>query len=137
MFVGLTSRNLKQEIATEIPIVVLAEASWSKSCRKMKGILERIEEEYIKKRNQEVKFAILNVDREYKIAERWGVRRGFKVRVPALIFIKDGIMVERVYKSITKDDLSMKMAQFVSQKPGDGITDTKYSSEFKLTTLGI
>jgi len=135
MFVVLTKRNLKEETATKVPIIVLAGASWNKDCRKMRGILEEIEEEYKGRRNQKVKFATLNVDQERKIAESWGIVHGFKLRIPALIFIKDGMMVERIYKSMTKDDLLMKMAQFVS--PGDERTDTAYSSEFKLTNLGI
>ena len=84
----LTEENFQEEVL-EYPGPVLVEfrARWYGSCQIVDPIMIRLAAEYKGK----IKFAILDVDRNRKIAEEYAVWK-----LPTLIFFKNGRVVDHV-----------------------------------------
>ncbi|MFI5243607.1 MAG: thioredoxin [Gemmatimonadales bacterium] len=77
-------------------------ATWCGPCRMIAPILDQLAVEYQGK----VRVAKLDVDSNQKTAMRFNVRS-----IPALLFFKDGKLVDQVIGAVPKAALSAKFAQ--------------------------
>ena len=77
-------------------------ATWCGPCRMIAPILDQLAEEYKGK----VRVAKLDVDSNQKTTMRFNVRS-----IPALLFFKDGKLVDQVIGAVPKTALAAKFAQ--------------------------
>ncbi|MBM4194836.1 MAG: thioredoxin [Gemmatimonadetes bacterium] len=77
-------------------------AAWCQPCRMIAPILDQLSVEYAGK----VRVAKLDVDSNQKTTMRFNVRS-----IPALLFFKDGKLVDQVIGAVPKAALAAKFAQ--------------------------
>jgi len=77
-------------------------ATWCGPCRMIAPILDQLAEEYMGK----VRVAKLDVDSNQKTTTRFNVRS-----IPAMLFFKDGKLVDQVIGAVPKTALAAKFAQ--------------------------
>ncbi|MCX5755860.1 MAG: thioredoxin [Gemmatimonadetes bacterium] len=77
-------------------------ATWCGPCRMIAPILDQLAEEYTGK----VRVAKLDVDSNQKTTTRFNVRS-----IPAMLFFKDGKLVDQVIGAVPKTALAAKFAQ--------------------------
>ena len=77
-------------------------ATWCGPCRMIAPILDQLADEYQGK----VRVAKLDVDANQRTAMRFNVRS-----IPALLFFKDGKLVDQVIGAVPKTALAAKFAQ--------------------------
>lgn len=81
----LTAQDFDQSVASGFTVVDFW-ATWCGPCKRMHGILDAVASQFAEK----VKFFKLNIDEFPDIAGRWQI-----MSIPTLIFLKDGVEVER------------------------------------------
>jgi thioredoxin 1 len=101
--VAVTDSNFEQEVeqASGLTIVDFW-ATWCGPCRMIAPILDQLATEY----DGKVRVAKLDVDSNQKTTMRFNVRS-----IPAMLFFKDGKLVDQVIGAVPKAALAAKFAQ--------------------------
>lgn len=101
--ITLTDDNFAKEVLeSSVPVLVDFWAVWCGPCRMVAPILDQLAEEYQGK----VRVAKLDVDSNQKTTMRFNVRS-----IPAMLFFKDGKLVDQVIGAVPKTALAAKFAQ--------------------------
>ena len=100
---AVTDANFEQEVEQNGGLTVVDFwATWCGPCRMIAPILDQLAEVYKGK----VRVAKLDVDSNQKTTMRFNVRS-----IPALLFFKDGKLVDQVIGAVPKTALAAKFAQ--------------------------
>lgn len=84
-------------------------AEWCGPCKVMTPTIESLMEQYnVEGSNVEVKKS--NVDQESELASKYSVRS-----IPTLVFLKDGVEADRVVGIQSKEALSTKIAELMTE----------------------
>lgn len=99
MAVNVTNDNVKEFMATELPIVLDFSATWCGPCKQLAPIIEELSNEY------EGRIAVGKCDIEEAddLTAEYGIRN-----VPTVIFIKNGQIVDKFVGSKSKGDVQAK-----------------------------
>ena len=99
MAVNVTNDNVKEFMATELPIVLDFSATWCGPCKQLAPIIEELSNEY------EGRIAVGKCDIEEAddLTAEYGIRN-----VPTVIFIKNGQVVDKFVGSKSKGDVQAK-----------------------------
>jgi thioredoxin 1 len=98
--VAVTDQNFESEIEKQAGLsVVDFWAAWCGPCRMIAPIIDQLAVEYSGK----AKVAKLDVDENFKTAARFNVRS-----IPAVLFFKDGKLVDQVIGAVPKAALEQK-----------------------------
>lgn len=99
MAVNVTNDNVKEFMATELPIVLDFSATWCGPCKQLAPIIDELSQEY------EGRIAVGKCDIEEAddLTAEYGIRN-----VPTVIFIKNGQIVDKFVGSKSKGDVQAK-----------------------------
>jgi len=128
MSINLTKSNYQIEIVeSKLPIIIKASANWCGPCRQLDPVFHEIESEY----QDKIKFVELNIERARDLAIKFGIRN-----IPALIFIKDGMVLGKKLGAVNKNTFLVFIDQFFSIKK-DSFSEARPSSDFEMTDLEL
>jgi len=97
------TKDFEEEVLNaKEPVLVDFYATWCPPCKMLSPILEELAEEF----KDKIKFVKVDVDEEYSLAERYGIRG-----VPTLMLFKDGIVKDVVVGLIPKGALKTRVKQ--------------------------
>lgn len=91
--IKFTDENIEEYFSQEKLVVIDFWATWCAHCQRLTPVIETLAEEY----EGEVLIGKYNVDNEEKLVEKFGIRN-----IPALLFIKNGEVIDRLASEITK-----------------------------------
>lgn len=98
-----TDANFKKEVLTSgQPVLVDFWAEWCGPCKMIAPAIEELAKEYAGK----IKIGKLDVDQNPKSATEYGV-----MSIPALIFFKDGKVMDQVVGAMNKPGLKKKIEE--------------------------
>ena len=110
--IELTSLNFRQLVLkSHKPVLVEFTADWCGSCHILAPMIEMVMRQFAPK----VKFGRINYDRNWDLANQYGVNK-----LPALILFKDGKAVDYILETTTKSHLTAKLTSIA-----DFRTDTE------------
>jgi thioredoxin 1 len=105
MPITITKENVEQEIgSSSLPVVLDVYATWCGPCQQMTPIFDELEKEM----GDKVKFAKLNVDEARELSIQYGV-----TSVPTFVFIKNNEIKHKETGYMNKDDLKVKIEEFI------------------------
>jgi thioredoxin 1 len=96
----LNDSNFKEEIKSDLPVVVDFFAEWCGPCKMLAPVFEELSNEY----QDRVKFAKVNIDSASTTAQQYNV-----MSIPTIIIFKDGRNVDQTVGFIGKDSLKEKI----------------------------
>jgi thioredoxin 1 len=98
-----TDANFKKEVLeSSLPVLVDFWAVWCGPCKMIAPILEELVKEYAHK----IKIGKVDVDGNSKTATHYGI-----MSIPALIFFKNGKVMDQVTGAVSKADLKKKIEE--------------------------
>jgi thioredoxin 1 len=101
--VAVSDTDFEQEIEKHQGLAVVDFwATWCAPCRMIAPLLDQLAREYVGK----AKVAKLDVDSNQRTAVRFNVRS-----IPAILFFKDGKLVDQVIGAVPKPHLEQKFKQ--------------------------
>jgi thioredoxin 1 len=92
-------------INKKMPILLDFYADWCGPCQSLLPTVEKLSIEY----NGKIEIQKVNVDQYPELANKYRVKS-----IPALYFIKDGVMIDRVIGLVTEAKLREKLDLFVA-----------------------
>ena len=106
MIISVTKHNFAQEIEQSTkPVVIDVFATWCGPCQHMMPVFEELAQEL----GNRYTFAKLNVDESREIAIDFSI-----TQVPTFLFIKDGKAVGRELGYMNKEDLRLKIEEYLN-----------------------
>ena len=101
MALEVNNDNLEEVLAEKSLTVLQFSAEWCGPCKMLTPIMLKLSEENTEK---DVTIGKVNVDASSEIGVKYGVRN-----IPTLVFLKDGVEVDRTVGVQTKDSLQTKI----------------------------
>jgi thioredoxin 1 len=98
-YIDLTDENFDSTIAEGVSMVDFW-APWCGPCRMIAPVVEELAEEY----EGRAKICKVNTDEQQDIAVKYGIRS-----IPAILFFKDGEMVDQMVGAASKDAFAEKL----------------------------
>ena len=103
--VQISDGTFEEEVLkSDVPVVVDFWAPWCGPCKMISPILEDFAEEY----DGKLKIAKLDVDQNPKISSQYKI-----MSIPALLFFKDGELVEQVIGALPKAQLQTYLSKIL------------------------
>ncbi|MFA5144405.1 MAG: thioredoxin [Candidatus Omnitrophota bacterium] len=103
--VHFTDSNFKKEVLeSRLPVLVDFWASWCLPCKMISPIIEEMASEY----KDKIKIGKIDIDSNAKIATDYGI-----MSIPALLFFKDGKVMDQIVGALSKADLRKKIAEYL------------------------
>ena len=100
---AITGKTFKKEVEDyQLPVLVDFWAPHCNPCKQLIPIIEEIAEEYA----GVIKVVSLNLDSDFKLAQRFGVSS-----IPTLLIFKDGQVVERLVGTRSKVDIENRLGK--------------------------
>ena len=110
--IALNSLNFHELVRkSRQPVLVEFTADWCGSCHITAPMIEKVMRQFAPK----VRFGRINYDRNWDLANRYGVNQ-----LPALLLFKNGKLVDYILGTATKTDLTARLTSV-----SDFRTDTK------------
>uniref|UniRef100_A0A7C6A8Y1 Thioredoxin n=1 Tax=candidate division WOR-3 bacterium TaxID=2052148 RepID=A0A7C6A8Y1_UNCW3 len=108
MSIELTQKNFKTEIL-DAPVLSIVDfwAPWCMPCRMIAPVLEEIAKDYADK----IKVGKVNVDNETALAAEYSI-----MSIPALLFFKDGKVVDQIIGAVPKEHIEEKLKSLGVEK---------------------
>ncbi len=101
MAIEITETNFKQEVLdSPIPVLIDFWATWCMPCQMIAPVVETIGQEYTGK----LKVGKIDVDKQGELAAKYSV-----MSIPALLFFKNGQVVDSVIGAVPKEYLVDKI----------------------------
>ena len=97
----ITKDQFLKDIKGKTPVLIDFYADWCGPCKMLTPIMLKLSEENTEK---DVTIGKVNVDASSEIGVKYGVRN-----IPTLVFLKDGVEVDRTVGVQTKDSLQTKI----------------------------
>jgi thioredoxin 1 len=101
MALEVNNENLEEVLAEKSVTVLQFSAEWCGPCKMLTPVMLKLAEENADK---DITIGKVNVDASSEIGVKYGVRN-----IPTLVFLKDGVEVERTTGVQTKDSLQTKI----------------------------
>jgi len=103
MAIELTSSNFEElVIKTDKPVLIDFWAEWCGPCRMVGPLVEELAKEF----DGRAIIGKVDVDAQPEIAERYGIRN-----IPALLYFKDGQLVDKQVGAVPKAVLHQKLVK--------------------------
>ncbi|MDR2491412.1 MAG: thioredoxin [Spirochaetaceae bacterium] len=92
--IHITSDNFESEvIKSDIPVLLIFSAEWCSTCQVMEGIVESAMKDFDKK----IKFAVLDIDNEKTVCDKFGV-----LSVPTFMLFKGGVVTNKTIGAVPR-----------------------------------
>ncbi len=101
----ITDKNYKELIESGNPILLDFSALWCGPCKRLTPIINDLELEY----KDKIVIGKVDVDENNDISVEYGIRN-----IPALLFFKDGKVVDKIIGSTTKDKIIEKLESLLN-----------------------
>ncbi len=98
-YIDLTNENFDATIAEGVTMVDFW-APWCGPCRMIAPVIEELAEDF----DGKAKICKVNTDEQQDIAVKYGIRS-----IPAILFFKDGEMVDQMVGAASKDAFASKL----------------------------
>jgi len=100
-----TDHNFKKDVLeSKLPVLVDFWATWCGPCKIVAPLVEELAKEY----SNRIKIGKLNVEESPKTASQFGI-----MSVPALMFFKDGKVMEQLAGALNKSGLKKKIEEYL------------------------
>lgn len=97
--------NFQEKVKnSSLPVLAVFEADWSGTCHIMMPILEDLCGQF----KGRVKIGMIDIDRDAKLAARFGIQR-----IPSLVFFKNGEIVDHITGSVPKHVIADRLNDLV------------------------
>lgn len=93
MSIKFQDENIEEYFSQEKLVVIDFWATWCAHCQRLTPVIETLAEEY----EGSVLIGKYNVDNEETLVEKYGIRN-----IPAIFFIKNGEVVDKLIGDVTK-----------------------------------
>ena len=111
-YIELTADNFAEEVLeSEVPVLVDFWAEWCPPCRAIAPAIEALAEEF----DGQAKVAKVDVDQYPELSSQYDISA-----IPALLFFKDGELVDRATGVTQKSILADKLRSLQSEAIGTG-----------------
>ena len=107
MALVITDSSFDELLSSEQPLVVDFWAEWCGPCKMIGPVVEELAEKYEGK----VNIGKMNVDENYEISSRYGIRN-----IPTLLFFKNGQLVDKQVGATQKSALASKVEALLKSK---------------------
>ncbi len=105
MAIEITKDNFQQEVLdSAIPVLVDFWATWCMPCQMVAPVMDELAQEYAGK----LKVGKVNVDKEGELAAQYSV-----MSIPALLFFKNGKVVDTVIGAVPKGFLIDRIKKII------------------------
>jgi thioredoxin 1 len=102
MSLEVTSLNVEKEVLNKKGLTVLDFwAEWCGPCRMLGPIIDELSKDEV---NNDVVIGKINVDENPELSGKYGIRS-----IPTIIFLKDGVVVDKLIGGIAKNVLQDKI----------------------------
>ena len=106
VFVEATPSNIDELINSNRVVILFFTAEWCAPCLSQMSILREIAAEILK---PGVVLAKVDVDKSYRIADRYGVQH-----IPSILVLANGNVVDAIVGSARKERLASKLKELVA-----------------------
>lgn len=106
MILALTDSDFEEKVLqAKMPVLVDLRADWCNSCKLLDPVIKDLDAEF----SGQALIASLNVDEQRQVARRYGIQH-----IPALLFFKDGKLVDRYQGPAPQHFLSAKLRRQIN-----------------------
>lgn len=100
----LKDENFREVIGEKELVMIDFKATWCGPCKMLMPVIEKLSEEYEGK----VDISVVDVEQNTALAAEYGIRN-----IPCLVFIKNGVEVERHVGATTKSKIAEKLDNLI------------------------
>ena len=92
--INITLDNFETEVLqSDMPVLLIFSAEWCSTCKIMESIVESVMKDF----EHTIKFAVVDIDNERDLADRYGV-----LSLPTFMLLKGGVISDRAIGAITR-----------------------------------
>lgn len=100
----ITTENIQEVLAGEMPVVIDFGAAWCGPCKMVEPLMEELSKEY----EGRVAVGKCDIEANKEIALKYGIRN-----IPAILYLKGGEVVDKQVGATTKAKLEEKLTKLL------------------------
>jgi thioredoxin 1 len=100
--ITITLDNFETEVLqSDVPVLLIFSAGWCSTCKIMEGIVEAAMKDFETK----IKFAVVDIDNEHELADKYGV-----LTLPTFMLLKQGRITNKAIGAVPRSQFAALLA---------------------------